>query len=30
MYMDAPQFQAYLDQDARKMAEVVQRIGKVD
>jgi tripartite-type tricarboxylate transporter receptor subunit TctC len=30
MYMDAPQFQTYLNADARKMAEVVQKIGKVE
>lgn len=30
MYMDAPEFQTYLNADARKMAEVVQKIGKVE
>lgn len=30
MYMDMPQFKTYLDADAKKMAEVVQKIGKVD
>lgn len=30
MYMDAPQFQTYLNADAKKMADVVQRIGKVE
>lgn len=29
-YLDAPAFRAYWDADARKMAEVVQRIGKVE
>ena len=30
MYMDAPQFQTYLNADAKKMADVVQKIGKVE
>jgi tripartite-type tricarboxylate transporter receptor subunit TctC len=30
MYMDAPEFQTYLNADARKMADVVQKIGKVE
>ncbi|HEX8884723.1 MAG TPA: tripartite tricarboxylate transporter substrate binding protein [Noviherbaspirillum sp.] len=30
MYMDAPEFQTYLNADAKKMAEVVQKIGKVE
>lgn len=30
MYMDAPQFQTYLNADAKKMAEIVQKIGKVE
>ena len=29
-YLDAPAFRQYWDADARKMAEVVQRIGKVE
>jgi tripartite-type tricarboxylate transporter receptor subunit TctC len=29
-YLDAPEFQSYWDQDAALMAEVVQRIGKVE
>lgn len=29
-YLDAPAFRRFLDADARKMAEVVQRIGKVE
>ncbi len=29
-YLDAPAFRAYWDADAKKMAEVVQRIGKVE
>lgn len=29
-YLDAPAFRRYWDADARKMAEVVQRIGKVE
>ena len=29
-YLDAPEFQAYWDTDARRMVEVVARIGKVD
>jgi tripartite-type tricarboxylate transporter receptor subunit TctC len=29
-YLDAPDFQSYWDQDAAVMAEVVQRIGKVE
>lgn len=29
-YLDAPAFRSYWDADARKMAEVVQRIGKVE
>jgi len=29
-YLDAPEFQSYWDQDAAVMAEVVQRIGKVE
>lgn len=30
MYMDAPEFQQYLNNDAGKMKDVVQKIGKVD
>lgn len=30
MYMDAPQFQAYLDTDVRKMGDIVRKIGKVE
>jgi tripartite-type tricarboxylate transporter receptor subunit TctC len=30
MYMDAPEFQQYLNNDASKMKDVVQKIGKVD
>jgi tripartite-type tricarboxylate transporter receptor subunit TctC len=30
MYMDAPEFQTYLNADAKKMADVVQKIGKVE
>jgi tripartite-type tricarboxylate transporter receptor subunit TctC len=30
MYLDAPAFRSYWDADARKMAETVQRIGKVE
>ena len=30
MYMDAPQFQTYLNADAKKMADVVKKIGKVE
>lgn len=30
MYMDAPQFQTYLNADAKKMADIVQKIGKVE
>ena len=29
-YLDAPAFRAYWDSDARKMADIVQRIGKVE
>jgi hypothetical protein len=29
-YLDAPEFQAYWDADARAMAEAVKRIGKVE
>ncbi|QJR09428.1 hypothetical protein DSM104443_00472 [Usitatibacter rugosus] len=29
-YLDAPQFQAYWDHDAKKLAEAVQKIGKVE
>ena len=29
-YLDAPEFQSYWDSDAAVMAEVVQRIGKVE
>jgi tripartite-type tricarboxylate transporter receptor subunit TctC len=29
-YLDAPEFQAYWDTDARAMAEAVKRIGKVE
>ncbi len=29
-YLDAPEFQRYVDADIRKMSEVVQRIGKVE
>ena len=29
-YLDAPAFRVYWDADAKKMAEVVQRIGKVE
>ena len=29
-YLDAPEFQAYWDADARRMSEVVNRIGKVE
>ena len=29
-YLDAPAFRRFLDADARKMADVVQRIGKVE
>jgi len=30
MYLDAPEFQRYVDADATKMADVVKRIGKVE
>jgi tripartite-type tricarboxylate transporter receptor subunit TctC len=29
-YMDAPEFQSYVDADAAKMADVVKRVGKVE
>jgi tripartite-type tricarboxylate transporter receptor subunit TctC len=29
MYMDAPEFQSYIDTDAKKLKEAVQKIGKV-
>jgi tripartite-type tricarboxylate transporter receptor subunit TctC len=29
-YLDAPEFQRYVDADVRKMADVVQKIGKVE
>jgi len=29
-YLDAPEFQKYVDDDAAKMAEVVKRVGKVE
>ena len=29
-YLDAPEFQRYWDSDAAVMADVVQRIGKVE
>jgi tripartite-type tricarboxylate transporter receptor subunit TctC len=29
-YLDAPEFQRYVDADAAKMADVVKRIGKVE
>jgi tripartite-type tricarboxylate transporter receptor subunit TctC len=29
-YLDAPQFQAYWDRDAKKLAEAVKKIGKVE
>jgi tripartite-type tricarboxylate transporter receptor subunit TctC len=29
-FLDAPQFQAFWDADARKLAEVLQKIGKVE
>ena len=29
-YLDQPQFRAFWDADAKKLAEVVQRIGKVE
>jgi len=29
-YLDQPQFRAFWDADARKLASVVQKIGKVD
>jgi tripartite-type tricarboxylate transporter receptor subunit TctC len=30
LYIDTPEFQAYIDADARKMKSVVQKIGKVE
>ncbi len=30
LYVDTPEFQAYIDADARKMKDVVQKIGKVE
>ena len=30
LYLDMPQFQEYVNADARKMAEVVRKIGKVE
>ena len=30
LYMDAPEFEPYVQQDAKKMAEVVKKIGKVE
>lgn len=30
MYLDSPQFQTYVNEDANKMRDVVQKIGKVD
>jgi len=30
LYQDQPDFQRYVDADARKMADVVQKIGKID
>ncbi len=30
LYLDAPEFQRYVDADAAKMADVVKRIGKVE
>jgi hypothetical protein len=29
-YLDAPEFQTYWDADARRMTDVVRRIGKVE
>jgi tripartite-type tricarboxylate transporter receptor subunit TctC len=29
LYMDSPEFEKYVQQDAHKMAEVVKKIGKV-
>jgi hypothetical protein len=29
-YLDTPEFQRYVDADAARMADVVQRIGKVE
>jgi len=29
-YLDAPQFKAFWDRDAQKLAEAVKRIGKVE
>ena len=30
LYVDTPEFQSYIDADARKMKDVVQKIGKVE
>jgi len=30
LYLDAPEFQRYVDADVRKMSDVVQKIGKVE
>ena len=30
LYMDAPEFQRYVDADAAKMAEVVKKVGKLE
>ncbi|MDB5727225.1 MAG: hypothetical protein JWQ00_430, partial [Noviherbaspirillum sp.] len=30
LYMDSPEFQSYVAQDANRMKEVVQKIGKVE
>jgi len=30
LYQDQPDFQRYVDADARKMTEVVQKIGKIE
>jgi tripartite-type tricarboxylate transporter receptor subunit TctC len=30
LYVDAPEFQSYINDDAKKMKEAVQKIGKVE
>jgi len=30
LYMDAPEFQRYVDADAAKMAEIVKKVGKLE
>ena len=30
LYLDAPEFQRYVDADAAKMAEIVKKVGKLE